>query len=375
MPVKTYWASTLSRFLERIGEDVWHQVESQLIRLMVYYRLVTLKDLLMDGFPIISHLNTQKTLKHFKLDIRALSQFFERLDLSALELFLQNWWYTKYKPFNQLKLFIFEHLWGYASTQHMFNTFEKKPHIPFILTSLEAVPSYAAYCRFVQKLKQPEHWAQVKFLLELALRVHPFWWIPFGGWDEWQGLLDNQLQMRDPGAKLNYCASKKLKYYGRGGILLTDAKSELPLLTWVKSSGRISNEMFDQLLEETADLLPVRTRVLRLIGDGEFDTDTKEDSCRRFLDAQLIRPEDQGHNMNRRLPEFYFRLRLGVERAISRLAKLNRMQRPSVLRTARVASYVHAGTLSLQLLAVYAAKSHQKHRCRSLKWVRRKQVI
>ena len=158
----------------------------------------------------------------------------------------------------------------------MFNTFEKRPHIPFILTSLEAVPSYAAYCRFVQKLKQPEHWAQVKYLVELALRAHPFWWIPFGGWDEWQGLLDNQLQMRDPGAKLNYCASKKLKYYGRGGRLLTDGPSELPLLVWVKRSARISNDEFETLMEETAEFLPDRTKTLRLTGDGEFDTDTKE---------------------------------------------------------------------------------------------------
>ncbi len=91
MPVKKYWASTLSRFLERIGEDTWHHIEARLVHLMVHYRLITLKDLLIDEFPIISHLNTQKCLKHFKLDIPAMSQFFERLDLAPLETFLTNW--------------------------------------------------------------------------------------------------------------------------------------------------------------------------------------------------------------------------------------------------------------------------------------------
>jgi hypothetical protein len=375
MPVETYWASTLSRFLERIGEDVWHHIESQLVRLMVYYRLVTLKDLLMDGFPIISHLNTQKCLKHFTLDLPAMSQFFERLDLAPLETFLKDWAYRKYRPLNQLKIFLFEHLWGYASTQHMFNDFKKKPGLSFLLTGADPMSSYEAYRRFVQKLKRPDHWAQVKFLLELVLQAHPFWWVPFGGWDEWQGLLDNQLQMRDPGAKLNYCASKKLKYYGRGGRLLTDGASELPLIAWVKSSARISNEEFDGLMEETAELVPRRARILRLTGDGEFDTDAKEAACRRHLGAQLVRPVDQGHNMNRRLPEFFFRLRLGVERGISRLSRLNQMQRPPVLQHARVASYVHAGTMSLQLVAIYAAKMGQKYRCRSLKWIQRKKSI
>lgn len=374
-PVERYYGSTLSRFLERVGEETFQAIEGQLVRLMLKHRLITLKHLLIDGFPIISHLNTQKCLKRFKFDGKLFENFFQHLDLSLMEEFFASWRYVKYKPVMHFKLFIFQHLWGYSSISHMFGLFKKRPKIPFVLVGSDRLASYESYRRFAKKLVAHPDWNQVKFFLETQILHNPFCQPFIGDWGYWQGLMDNSLQLRDPGARLNYCSSKDLTYQGREGGLFVDGDTELPLIGWVQSGARIGTEEFHNAMELASELLPSYRKIQTVVGDKEFDTDRNEASCKEFLGAQLVRSEDPGDGRKRRLPDVFFLLRLGVERAISRLAKLNKMQRPPVLKNHRVKSYVHTGIISLQLLAIYSAKTGQKNKCRSLKWIRQKQAV
>jgi hypothetical protein len=375
MPVKTYHGSTLSRFLERVGEETYQHIESCLIRLLLKHRLVTLKTVIIDSFPVISHLNTQKCLKHFSLDLQTFTSLFQQLDFSSIIPSLPAKRWRKIKPETYLKIFMFQFLWGYLSSTHLFKVFKKKPAIQLVLTGIDALPRYNTYCKFIKELKSSRNWPAVKFLLEIMISGNAAGKPVYPGWEHLQGLMDNQHQLKDPGSRLNYCPSKNLTYFGRAGGLFVDGGSELPLSGWVQSGARIGNEEFRELMELATSTFPEHVKVDKVVGDGEFDTDTNQESCQEILGAKLVRPVDQGKTMNRRLPEVFFKLRLGVERVIARLAKLNGMQRPPVLGEKRVRSYVHGGIITLQLLALYSAQSGQRSKCRSIKWMRRKQAV
>jgi len=222
-------------------------------------------------------------------------------------------------------------LWGYTSTTHLYRVVKERPLLSFVLGEAHRLPTYASYRTFVRRLTTSTEWPRVKTMLSLVVAQQPTFPNQNVQWDDWLGLLDNSHQLRDPGARLNYCASKNLTYYGREGVVLGDAFSELPLVLFVQASARIGKSEFKAIMERADELLSRYRQVEKVLGDGEFDTDANEERCRQTLGARLVCPIKTAVNMARRLPPSDWKKRTAGERVISRGEEMGRVQRPPVL--------------------------------------------
>ena len=98
---------------------------------------------------------------------------------------------------------MFQHLWGYTSTTHLYRVVKERPLLSFVLGEAHRLPTYASYRTFVRRLTTSPEWPQVKTMLSLVVAQQPTFPTQNSQWDYWQGLLDNLHQRRDPGARLN----------------------------------------------------------------------------------------------------------------------------------------------------------------------------
>ena len=371
-PPKRYWASTLSRFLARIPEATWQLMEAALVRKLLWRNVLSLHTLAIDTFPIISQISTQKALGVGQLDWSAVLHWFQILDLSALQPFFKQRRTTPYSPLSLVTMWIFQHLWGIPSKHQVYRLVAQTPVLRFLWFGPGPFPSYYTYGKFTAGLLARPDWPLLQACLVTCLTHQPGLAGVGRSWEDWQGLLGTHHALKDPGAQLNQCASKHLTYLGRGGTVLVDSATELPLVGWVQAQVRLSRQDFQRMMQQADALLPPTARIAYLVGDGEFDSDANADACEGWLGAHLVRPVTERSGQGQRLPPAFYLQRLPVERLISRLGRLPQMQRPPVRTTLRVASYIHAGLLSLQLVALYSVKLGQPDQCRSLHWIQRR---
>ncbi len=118
--------------------------------------------------------------------------------------------------------------------------------------------------------------------------------------EELRGLISNPLASNDVGARMNYCSSKRITYWGRGGKLICDGETEIPMLMGVWSSASMSEKAFKEFIEEFVGYYGTLIEVEDFVGDGEFVSDANKKhleqamNCTvRFTTANINKDEEK----------------------------------------------------------------------------------
>ncbi|MFQ5820311.1 MAG: hypothetical protein ACE5I5_10020 [Candidatus Heimdallarchaeota archaeon] len=233
-------------------------------------------------------------------------------------------------------------LWNLPSRAKAISTIKAKEGLEAALKFTKRCPSVATYRKFVAGLEALSSFGDVQNALIALVCTSPALPVKAGSlqevkrFDHLRGLMSNPLPAKDAGTKLNYCASKKMAYWGRGGIIVSDADSELLLLIGTQRDAAISEREVTEFLKliqtSYGEALPVEA----MVGDGEFAPSGYKKAVKEVLGVPLHSLEKEEGTGRRRLKPFWFLIRLTGERCISRLKGAFQVGAPRVVGERRV---------------------------------------
>jgi hypothetical protein len=375
-PKKTYYQSTLNRFLDRVGPVTLCKIHVALVLECLKLGLLKGMRLVIDGFPIPSYLSTQKCLKNPKLVIGECKEFFAQLPLLKLVGQLRAAGMTGHLLADCLRVFIFEVLWNMPSRTKAIKTIKEKEGLEAALEFPKRCPCVATYQKFVTALEALSRFGAIQKALIARVCSSPALAVKAGSlkavkqFVQLRGLLSNSLPAKDSGTKLNYCASKKMTYWGRGGKILTDAESELPVLLGIQRDAAISEAEFTEFLQLFRASYGEAFPIEELVGDGEFAPEGYKEGTEKVLEVSLHSLEEEAGTKRKRLKPKWFKVRLTVERCISRLKCGFQVQAPRVMGERRVGAWVQLGGITKILCALAAGQWGRRDKIRSLRFIR-----
>ena len=379
MPVPVYHGSTLSRFLQRLGTRGLAHLIAATVMVLVKHGLFTLHHLIIDTCPLYSPINFKKHAKRCRLTMADLGAVLEGVDWHFFA-WLAPRRRGRKTPWKALAaLAVLRHGIVSLSTKKVHELCTKMMLPDFYTLLGERLPSYPVSSRYLRHIMEDDANEGVRWLL--ACKIHEFLAMhgvfatgdgTIEGWEDARGFLTSSLHGLDPGARVNYCASKEQWYFGRGAFVITEATTELPVFVHVEPQVKVTPHSLTRALtsfrEAYRGQLP---RAFTLYGDHEFMTRPAREVIARVFPGAVVMGSPSSQSVSSVIIRRVRILRLAVERCIGRLSLAMAFQHPHVRGTARVVSMTSFTVLASLVVAAHAVLSGKPRLIRSLAFLRR----
>lgn len=182
--------------------------------------------------------------------------------------------------------------------------------------------------------------------------------------------MSNPHVSNDVGARMNYCSSKRMTYWGYGGKVICDGDSELPLLMGTWSSAMMGKEELNKFIREFKKAYGRFVSVKDVVGDGEFAMEGVEEVVKAELGARARFTKAAVQKGVQVRGRWWRIFRIGVERCISRMSENFRVEHPRLLGKELVEMHTHLAGVCHLLQALALHQMGFKERIRSISLIR-----
>jgi hypothetical protein len=356
------------------------KIHVKLALFCIKLKIIAAKRLIIDGFPIFSYLNTLKCLRNEKIDLAQVTTFFRKLrdNIAALRLadILPKLKGNAIPHLDKLKVYLFQILWNMSSKKNCVATIKNVEGLEATLQFEKRCPCAVSYSTYVKAYESSKHFGELqRRLLQLlstidVLKDKVGSFSQIGKLEELRGIMSNPYAAKDVGARMNYSSSKRMAYWGRGGKVMCDGDSELPLLMGTWSSAVMGKEEVHKFIKEFKKHYGTFIHVKNLVGDGEFDIEGIDAMVKKELGAKARFTTAKLHNGIEEGKKWWNVFRIGVERCISRMTEKFGLEHPRLLGDESVELHTHLVGVCQLLQALAFHQMGFKDRIRSITLIR-----
>ena len=275
-PVHTYTREQFHYFRKKLDSQKLEEWGTDLILEMINNKILTLKTIIIDSFPIKSYLNSQKCLKAPKIDFLELKKFIDSLNLDTIIEMINTSPKMYLKIKTKLIVLLVKETWDLGSWNRVWKILNGNEatkcniSLPYTYSDVSSIKSIVNDLNHVLKGKSIElHLVEYltpiirsmakkppNFKLKALSDLNFTWHIPH--------------RARDPGISLYHCATKDEDRFGRGGIALVIKGLEIPLLLLDTLKYKQGTESLLTAIERIKKTFGNIFESCRLLADSEF---------------------------------------------------------------------------------------------------------
>jgi hypothetical protein len=358
-PETPYTRASLRRFLYDLGEERFQLIGVAIVKYLLKKKLLTLSKLVMDSFPVYSHLNPIKCYRSAPFDRHVARWIFKQLQLTnILPLFPKQ--HGRVTPLtDKLKAWIHHLLWDISSdaTNHrlIFSKSNRKS-VMGLEKGWKTVDTYRNFLKYVSRLSNRsqieslllEETTRILRVLELIPKTHHF-----QGLEDLRAVFHTPHRFNDRGISLHYCAAKDQHFFGRGGLLAVIPELELPLFIGLTPKYKQSERQIQDFIKKLAHQFQHELKNVTVIADSEFGTQTIKSMFHQVFWA-MTHIDNYGKSIERYKYTLSQQRDLKtVERVIGRLTTYHQLERPIASGTTSVSIHLQLVLMSDLLVVCY----------------------
>lgn len=277
-PVKTYSREIFHTFRKKVESSTLEVMQEELISEFFNKKILDLKTIILDSFPVKSILNTQKCLKRPPINLKQMKEFIDLLSLDHILEKLKVSKTMKNKIRTKLIALTVKELWDLVSWNKCWRTLYDTKNKISKYSDLHYYSTHNSLRNIEIYLKnQKEGHLIEKLLLDEICRVLNVMNLKKKDWNP-KSLTDlnsffyTPHRFKDPGISIYHCASKDEHAFGRGGLLAVSKVLELPLLIGLTPKYKQSEERIIIFLKKFYKRFKSKYNSSTILADSEFGT-------------------------------------------------------------------------------------------------------
>lgn len=334
-PIDHYSREIFHTFRKKLDSSVLEEMQEKLISDFLNMKILNLKTIIFDSFPVKSVLNAQKCLKRPKFDENLCKKFISQLSLDPILRELE----ISSKMFNKLKTKLIalsvKELWDLPSWDKCWKVLYDSKNKTSKFSELHYYSTYHSLKGIAKELQKngKGKLAEQLLLTEICrvlknMNLNKKNWFP-ETLSDLNSFFYTPHRFKDPGISIYHCSSKNEHSFGRGGVVAVSKELEIPLFMNLTPKYKQSERSILEFLGSFYSKFKNRFTMSTILADSEFG------SHELFKYMQDIKP------WNVRIPSYGHSKttikctkqerddRKIVERVIGRMAKNWNLERPS----------------------------------------------
>ena len=333
-PSTVYTREKFHYFRKKLSSEKIEQWGTELILEMINNKILNIKTIIMDRFPIKSYLNTQKCLKAPKVDYKKLKKFIESLDLDNIVKMINSSQKMYLRIKTKLIVLLVKETWDLNSWNRIWKVLNGEEAKKFNISLPYHYKGVSSIISIVNDLERTVKGKSIELhILEyltpiiksIAKRPPNF---RLKSFEDLNFTLHKSHRARDPGITLYHCATKDEDKFGRRGIALIVKGLEIPLLLLDTQKYKQGTQSLLIAIKQVKKTFGNLFESCRLLADSEFGITEVLKAIKKNITSHTAIPSYGTSKEKNNLSKEDRDDRKIVERGIGRLESNFQLEKP-----------------------------------------------
>ena len=275
-PIDHYSREIFHTFRKKLESSALEIMQEKLISEFLNMKILNLKTIIFDSFPVKSVLNAQKCLKRPNFDDNLCKKFISHLSLDPIlkELEISSKMFNKFKT--KLIALSVKELWDFPSWDKCWRVLYDSKNKSSKFSELHYYSTYYSLKGIVKELQNHKKGELAKQLLlsEICrvlkdMNLHKKDWFP-ETLSDLNSFFYTPHRLKDSGISIYHCSSKNEHSFGRGGVVAVSKELEIPLFMNLTPKYKQSERSILEFLESFYRRFKDRFTMSTILADSEF---------------------------------------------------------------------------------------------------------